>query len=336
MAFPEVSVLMPIFNGALFLEDAIESILWQTFGDFELLVINDGSTDRTGEILARYKDPRLHVVNNDRNLGLVASLNRGIGLAKGNFIARADADDISRPQRLETQLAYLREHPGVGVCGTWFRIFGDIKSRIVRPPSKPASVVAQAFFQCPIAHPSVMLRARLFREFSLYYDPGAPHAEDYDLWVRAARHCALANVPRIMLDYRVHGGQISATANKEQVSTSSRIRLEQLVRLFPEATIEQQDWHLRVCENSIPMDTVSLVRARAWLDCLLILNNQSGLFERSAFRGALGRLWYDLSLRVAPEDPRARRIYFSRTYAAFSAEAISLHVRQLLKGFGWI
>jgi glycosyltransferase involved in cell wall biosynthesis len=327
----EVTVLMPVYNGERFLAEAVDSVLRQTLRDFEMLIIDDGSSDGTADILARYRDSRIRIVNNGRNLGLIATLNKGLDLARGALIARMDADDISLPRRLEVQHDYLRKHPEVGVCGTWFRTFGEGESRVVRPPTRPAEVAAHAFFYCPFAHPSVMIRRSSFDEFSLRYDAGALHAEDYDLWVRAGEHVALANVPEVLLHYRVHGAQISATAREQQAQTTGRVQRSQLLRLRPEATEDEIAWHLKVCQLDIPADRASLLRARAWLDLLLTLNDERVRYERAAFRNALGQMWYGLALRVAAADRRGRSAYYSRMYGGLSRAAIALHAKYLVR-----
>src|SRR5437870_2690752 len=127
MATPAVTVLMPVYNGARFLAGAMESVLGQTFGDFELLAINDGSSDQTAEILASSRDPRVRIVENGRNLDLIASLNKGLDLARGDYVARMDQDDLALPKRLEKQVHFLSASPRTGLCGTWFRTFGGTR-----------------------------------------------------------------------------------------------------------------------------------------------------------------------------------------------------------------
>src|SRR4026207_76576 len=134
MSPPRVTVLMPVYNGADYLRQGIDSILRQTCRDFELLVVNDGSTDSSREVLRGYGDPRLIVVENERNLGLVTSLNRGLELARGEFVARMDQDDLALPRRLDKQINFLRKNARVGLCGTWFQTFGAGAPMNVHPP----------------------------------------------------------------------------------------------------------------------------------------------------------------------------------------------------------
>ena len=129
-----VSVILPVFNGEKFLTESINSILNQSFKKFELIVINDGSTDNSYEYIKKFKDTRLSVINNDKNIGLSNSLNKGILVAKGKYIARMDQDDISLPDRLKKQVAFMDDNPGIGVCGTWLQTFGGIKKTVCKSP----------------------------------------------------------------------------------------------------------------------------------------------------------------------------------------------------------
>ena len=125
MTSATVTVLMPVYNGEMYLREAIDSILHQTFTDFEFLIINDGSTDNSETIILSYDDSRIRYEKNDSNLKLIATLNKGIELAKGKYIVRMDADDISIPDRIEKQVAFLEKNPDVGICGSWFTAFGQ-------------------------------------------------------------------------------------------------------------------------------------------------------------------------------------------------------------------
>ena len=120
---PKVTVLMPVYNGEKYLKEAITSILLQTFDDFEFLIINDGSSDASVDIIQSFRDPRIRLVHNDTNIGLIATLNKGLKLAHGKYVARMDQDDISLPRRLEKQTYFMDNNPDVGVCGTWIKLF---------------------------------------------------------------------------------------------------------------------------------------------------------------------------------------------------------------------
>lgn len=218
---PKISVLMPVYNGERYLREAIDSILGQTFPDFEFIVVNDGSTDGTVDIVRSYRDPRIRFVENETNLGLVRSLNNGVDLAEGAYLARMDCDDVSLPERLAVQAAFLDAHPSIGVCGTWARTI-DEHGRIigkVRPLSGAA--IHRLFWRpSPILHPTSMIRTKLLKESK--YSPDFPHAEDYELWLRLYARTGFRNLDRYLLHYRIHKAGIGSTKRELQLANSYR------------------------------------------------------------------------------------------------------------------
>ena len=204
MSRPELSVLLPVYNGASYLREAIESILGQTYTDFELIIIDDGSTDDSLTILEEFVDSRIRVFS-QTNRGLAASLNRAIGLAQGRYVARQDQDDLSLPQRLEKQIHFLDEHPPAGMVGTWARILaGSAETgRVHRHPSDNATLKFALMFDNPFVHSSMMIRKSVFDSVGVYTtDPSRQPPEDYELWSRVARVYDVANIPEVLHIYR--------------------------------------------------------------------------------------------------------------------------------------
>jgi GT2 family glycosyltransferase len=210
---PRVSVILPVYNGEAYLLEAVESILAQTYTEFELIVIDDGSRDGTAALLDTVRDPRVRVIHQD-NMGLALTLNKAIGLARGEFIARQDADDISRPERLARQVAYLDAHPACGLLGTWSVIHEDRvpTSRQHRHPCSNGELQLRLLFDSFFVHSSVMIRRTALDRAGLYpTDPERNPPEDFDLWLRIAREHELANLPEPLLVYREIPGSISRT-----------------------------------------------------------------------------------------------------------------------------
>lgn len=202
---PQVSVLMPVYNGEPFLGQAIESILQQTFADFEFIIINDGSTDRSAEIVQSYADSRIRYFENERNIGLTRSLNHGLSLVQGPYIARMDADDVSLPQRLGKQVDFLDAHPDVGVVGTAMQII-DEQSNVDHTWHSPTTHEMLRWCLClydPIAHPTVLMRRKVVEQVGGYRAEMVT-AQDYDLWRRLSAVCRLANLPDVLLYLRRH------------------------------------------------------------------------------------------------------------------------------------
>ncbi|HEX8251902.1 MAG TPA: glycosyltransferase [Thermoanaerobaculia bacterium] len=235
---PRVTVLMSVFNGGVYLREAIESILAQTFADYEFLIVDDGSTDDTPSILRGYRDARIRVLTNERNVGLTASLNRGLGEARGEWIARQDADDRSHPQRLQRQLAFVAAHPEVTVAGTQARVI-DARGRAVGMSRKPRTSIGIAWcsvFHNPLLHSSVIFRRNAILEAG-GYDEAYPFNQDFELWSRLMERHPLANIDDVLIDHRVHGASIAGRRDPavlasriENVARNQRIQHRNVLR----------------------------------------------------------------------------------------------------------
>ena len=236
---PLVSVILPVFNAEKFVAQAIESILQQTFTDFELIVIDDGSNDRSLEILKKYasSDKRITIISRE-NRGLVASLNQGIAAACGQWIARMDADDIALPQRFERQLQWLAK-TDADICGSWVKLFGTPDRRVIKHPQTDEAIKMKMIFCTPFAHPAVMIKTEFIKQ--LRYNKVWEKCEDYDLWERATRAGGkMINVPEILLLYRQHKKQISTTAFAKQQQLSQKIQRRYMEYIFAVMKLEKE------------------------------------------------------------------------------------------------
>ena len=221
-----VSVVMSVYNGERFLREAVDSILGQTYRDLELIVVNDGSKDGSAEILEGQGrvDSRLRVYH-QANMGLTRSLNRGVGLSTGEYIARMDADDVADPRRIEAQVAFMDRHPDVGLLGTGYQEI-DAGGRVIgvkRFPTADAIIRATLIRYNPFFHASVMLRREVFDAVGLY-DVGWPSVEDYELWFRVAQRFGLANLAEPLGMRRYDGDNISIRRDNEQLAWGIRLR----------------------------------------------------------------------------------------------------------------
>lgn len=214
---PVISVVLPVYNAGKYVKEAVESILGQTYTDFELLIYNDGSTDNSGEIIAGFRDKRIRFFDLETNTGLISVLNRGIEDAKGRYIARMDADDISLEERFAKQFEFLEKNPEYGICGTQIEVIGS-GAKIIRPCTDE-KLRWWLFRGSPFAHPTVMMRTSVLREHGLLYRKEYYLAEDYDMWWRMAACCKVANLDEVLLRYRMHAEQeSSAKAEKQKES----------------------------------------------------------------------------------------------------------------------
>ena len=220
-----VSVVLPVRDGELFLREALESVLRQTYSDFEVVVVDDGSTDRTADILSGFRDDRVRVLRQEA-AGLVVALQRGVAEARAAFVARMDADDVSEPERLARQVELLELRPRAGMVATWVAVIDESGRELRREvlPSEHEDLARRLLLRNPFQHGSVLLRRDALEAAGGYRgDYGAN--EDYDLWRRLARSWELACVPEVLYRYRVHAGAVTQT-DPERVARRERLRSE--------------------------------------------------------------------------------------------------------------
>ena len=319
---------MPIYNCEAFVADAVESILGQTFRDFEFLIIDDGSTDRGVEIVEEYGDSRIRLVRNEGQIELIRTLNRGLELARGKYIARMDADDISLPERLERQVAFMEANPDIGACGTWVVTMGDREGEIWGYPESSEEIRCRLLFGAAIAHPTVCMRRDAFARHRLQFDEAYPHAEDYELWSRASEAFPLANLGSVLLRYRIHAKSVSRQNHDVQEATVKRIRRELLSRLGLTPTEKELLIHRLVFTGELAGEILPLSDTESWLKKLLHSNEAHGLYPRPGFEQLLGRFW----LAAAYRNLAAGRPAVARFISSPLARCVGLKNRVRLVG----
>ena len=327
---PRISVLIPAYNAARYIEDSLRSVLDQTYRDIEVLVADDGSTDGTWRVLTRVarSDPRVVPIRNERNLGLAGTLNRMVRHARGELVARLDADDIALPQRLERQLRAMDEGE-LGLCGTWAKTL-DLRRNYVLPfPVTDAEIRVHLLFQSPFAHYSVMARRELLVRHR--YRPEAGYAEDYDLWVRLSRDARMGNVPEPLVLYRRHPSQASVAHATEQWDDARRARRLALELLGPRATEAEKAVHERI---RYPTPITSREKLKAMEQWLLKLTAYFNSQPDAA--KVVARQWAHVCVRAGALGPWAaqtflrsplRRLGASALEAAMVAAVCSLGIR---------
>lgn len=224
---PLVSVLMPAFNAERYISESIESILSQTYKDYELIVLNDASTDKTGEVAKKYakKYPNVHYYENTENQNIAESRNILVSKARGKYIAWQDADDISVPSRLELQVAYLDSHPKVGIVGGFLEFFDENGKKSIRKYAEDDDSLRKTIFRySPVAQPTAMIRAKALRQAGPYGKDLSP-AEDIDMSFRIGTKWEFANVQKILLQYRLHASSNSLKHLKWDELVTIRTRI---------------------------------------------------------------------------------------------------------------
>jgi glycosyltransferase involved in cell wall biosynthesis len=313
---PLISVLLPVYNQVRYVGYGLESILTQTFGDFELLIVDDGSTDGSSDIISRYSDPRIRVIRNQTNIGLAPSLNRGMAAARGKYLARQDADDISLPERFAKEVTYLEAHPDVALLGTGADIIDDNGNFLWRParPSTDVELKWEMLSRNPFFHTSVMFRRRVVDKVGGYTtDPVIFRAfvEDYDLWSRVAQVGRVFLLPEPLVQYRIYPNNSSARTRAAQD--------EQLQAIASRNVCWVMGWNNKMCEDAwriyerfwrhplhepLDMDNKEAQRITEFL-----LNEQD-FFQKYA---------------ITPDE---RRLYRRRYYWPWARHAMALSVRQ--------
>lgn len=286
MNLPMISVVMPVYNAEKYLKESIDSILNQTYTDFEFIILNDGSTDNTEKIILSYDDQRIVYVKNEENLQIVKTLNKGIAISKGKYIARMDADDISLPERFEKQIKFMESNVDISVCGSFLETIGKEEKRIWKYPITPESIKVTLMFNSPLAHPSVIIRKSFFDKavYSLEYQK----AEDYYLWVENSNESKYANIPEVLLYYRLHEFQTGQVSYDMQLKLSNDIRKKFLKTFGMEMSIEEYDIHEKISRGLY----VDMYKAELWLHKLYLQNESNKLFDEEALKTYLDAKWW--------------------------------------------
>ena len=293
---PRVTVLMPVYNVEKYVSEAINSILNQTFTDFELLILDDCSTDGTAEIIRSFSDPRVRYVKQKKNVGLADNLNTGIELSETEYLARMDGDDISVASCLEKQIRFLDAHPEVGVCGAGFRFFGT-KNDTIFFPEKNEEIKAEQLFGCGVIQP--MLRRKILIDNNLRYKTSAFPAEDYRLWAEFLRVAQAHTLQEVLFHYRMHAGQISTEKRQLQIEKSNEARLLMLEWLSPDFSTEEKQYFI---ETFVPANITKQEKWKVLKNFAQLIeqkNEKQKVFEPQALHARLQKHINDKAYYVA-------------------------------------
>lgn len=322
---------MPVYNGEKHLREAIESILGQTFSDFEFLIINDASTDSSRDIILSYKDSRIKLIDNEENLGLSASINKGIKLAQGQYIARMDADDISLPKRFQKQVEFMDRNPDIGVCGSWAITFGRKFKTVWRHPIHHAEIKAGLIFNSYVVHPSIILRKNIFDSSKIMFDESLSSAVDYNLWVKIIDEVNFHNIPEALLYYRIHKNQMTKTTRKEQVSNASKARIRQLEKLG----LAPSDKDIKIIEgitnnNHNIIDDFYLETNNLFLK-ILKCNKKHNYLGQNELQQFLCNTWIFIMEKSGFKNFYKALFYFVKSKASFTMKVKAIYSKFLLK-----
>lgn len=288
----EISVIMSAYNASKYLKEAIDSILTQTFTNFEFIIINDGSVDSTENIIHAYIDNRIVYIRNETNLGLIQSLNKGLERARGKYIARMDADDIAIAERLQEQHRVFLADETVLVTGTDYYVLRDGKLTLETAVNDSDYQKTVLLFATCFAHPTVMMK-NIFKETGIRYNPDFYHTEDYRLWTEFSLYGKFYHINKPLLKYRSHPAQISSENRKLQFSLSRKIREDYLKKSGFVFSEEELNTHCFIGNNEVIHTKEQLLQIETWLMSLLAQNEQSGHFSATSFNRAIHKFWLD-------------------------------------------
>ncbi|MBJ6121309.1 glycosyltransferase family 2 protein [Sphingomonas mollis] len=317
MTRPLVSVLIPTYNRAQYVAAAIESVLTQTLRDIEVVVVDDGSTDQTGDLLAAIGDPRLRVVRHEQNRGIPTTRNTALTEARGRYIAWLDSDDVSRPTRLAEQMAFLDRHPDIamtGSCAGKLRADGTRRAGTRVPPLEPDLIAAWMLFRSAFQQSSVMGRAEVLQRYR--YDPAYPVCEDADMFLQLQREHRLANMPRVLVDRRIHPDQCVRQCQDEIRARKMALAAPMLDELQVDASEGDLKRHVLLGQANLPPEAVDsdfLAWTHDWLRRLMTANQRVRMVEKHALAMASSYFWI---LAASAAASRFGRLVVARTFVA--------------------
>ena len=290
-----ISVIMSNYNTPEeFLREAIESVLNQTYSDFEFIIVDDCSTDNSLEIIESYKDSRIIIIKNEKNLGITKSLNRALKAAQGEFVARMDGDDICLPERFHKQVDFLKQNPDTIVCGTWVELFGKgadshkEKTTCKTLPEKETLQINLLFGNhLNIIHPSAMFNNKLLKNNNIAYNENYIFAQDYRMWVECCKKGDLANVSEILFKYRIHNKAVSSDKKSVQTECAKTIMAEQLSWLDLELPDDWETFHSGLLTGRKPFD----LRYKEWIETIIKHNKKHKVFNHKKLKKILWNKW---------------------------------------------
>ena len=312
MQLPPVTIVMPAYNTAKYIGEAIESILNQTFRDFEFLIIDDCSTDNTLEIARHFTDKRIRVIRNSRNLGLPACENIGLHEVKGKYYARMDSDDISSPDRIEKLFHYLEAHPQTDVCGSALKLFGD-KEVIASYLQDHEQIAAELIWTCSMPHAACMMRMEKIRLHDLSYDESYSVGEDWIFLMKAKDHLRFSNLKDVLYLYRRGPQSMVSQASAEIWKHNSRVYRA----LFSDMGLDCSDEELKLHAfllgkfDILGPSAEVIKQARAWIVKLVAANESAKKYGAEAFARQCELRWQQLFYNLVPTGHRNVMTYFN-------------------------
>ncbi|MFY0714756.1 glycosyltransferase family 2 protein [Seonamhaeicola sp. NFXS20] len=281
MKTPLISVVLPVYNVAPFIKEALDSVLNQTVQDFEVLVIDDCSTDDTLKVVKDFKDDRIRIIEKQQNKGLIDSLNIGFKEAKGAYIARMDGDDINVLNRFEKQLHVLQNNPNIKACGCWLQCFGA-STKIIKHREHHKEIQAHLLLSNPMSLGATMLHRESYKNYS--FDTTKIHAEDYDFWARTAWESQMYNIQEVLYYYRTHTNQVSTQYKNVQVKQDIAIKLSLYHKINYDKTEFSDTFLKKMLFTNNQFSLLECKQFFKWLTQILRINKTQQVFENKELK----------------------------------------------------
>ncbi len=310
LKLPLITVVMPVYNAAVYLKESIDSILNQSYTDFIFLIINDCSTDNTEQIILEYNDRRIKYIKNEKNIGVRYSLNKAVDLTQTKYLVRMDADDISLPNRLQWQIDFMEQHLSIGVCGGLYEIFGN-QNHVPKIPMKDEEIKAKLIFINQICHPSIMIRMEVLRnnnvhygvsfEFNDSFGPKISELEDFALWHRLKSLTKFENIDKLILRYRMEGQNISYNKESLVLERKKSFFKHVLNELDIHPSYNNLLYHIsfKYFENSVNKSQIAEFRNH--LDLILHQNSKKLIYSQHELIKVVDEKWEQFFYHLPPK-----------------------------------
>jgi len=294
-----VSVILPVYNASHYLKDAVESILNQTYTNFEFIIINDGSTDSCCDFLKFLDDKRIKFINHDINRGIIITLNEAIQISRGEYIVRMDSDDISYPDRIKVLVNYMNAHPQTGVAGSYTNLTG--KTLYYTKYLTSDEIKARLLFDNIFSHPTMIFRKSVFIENGIFYNEKYIHAEDYGLWMELLDKTDYGIIPVPLLKYGIHQNQISNVYRKEQICSVGLIQSRIFNKMNLTLNEKEIELHKKIFFKNYDISPDFFKSAEQWLLKLRRYNAISKTFNDTGFNHITSWVWFEIATHLVSQ-----------------------------------
>ena len=331
MPKPVLSAVMLVYNSEKYLREAIDSVLSQSFRDFEFIIINDGSTDKSLGIIHQYKDDRIRLINNLNNLGIPASRNIGLQEAKGDFLAWCDSDDINFPDRFSQQMNFLKNNGKYGLCGTWQLSAKGKKYKVHKTKSDPELVKAMLLFKPSIMNPTAMYRLELIKKNNLSYNTELAIAEDHDFFLRCSMYFPITNVQKVLVKYRASETSIIKKFKSREKETSKIHNIIYTTALSYIAIKSKETdliTHSLICSDKNFSTFLEFQSCHNWLLALKLKNVDTKVYDPKALNKVLSHRFYVISKKASVYGSKTFTYYLKHSYKDFGFMSLN-HVFKL-------